>query len=231
MTKKNIIISSAVVLLIAAIAGIKVYSHHCQQILREVDRYAIPQVIEFMEALEDWNLETLKPFLTEQYINSLTTDEWKSELEKLSVLGALQSFARPGFVSHTPYKKYKICESAVEMYSVTSEFEKDNAVVRIFFDNNCGNLKVASFIVTSPSIKISPDYLENIPTDGDDTNEIIGDILDESSDSEAEVDLDELYEHKQEDAPLPELDEETIKEVEKKLDETKKKSQGKVYRY
>ncbi len=231
MTKKNIIISSAVILLIAAsIAGIKAYSHHCLQQLRVVDSYAIPEVISFMEALSDWDFDKIKPFLTDYYIDSLTPEEWQSELDKLSVLGELLSFARPGFVTHVPYKKYYVCESAADLYTVTSEFENDNGVVKITFDNNCGKLKVAKLLIFSPSIKVNPELFENV----DEAKKNPKEILDDFSVDEGEVDLDTMYESHQDDAPLPELDEEAAKEVEKKLSEPKKKSKkssGQIYKY
>ena len=229
MTKKNIIISSAVILLIAAsIAGIKAYSHHCLDKLRMVDSYAVPEVIRFMEALGEWDFDKIKPFLTERYINSLTAEEWQAEIEKLSVLGELKSFARPGFVSHVPYKKYYICESAAELYTVSSEFEKDNAVVKITFDNDCGKLKVATLLIFSPSIKVNPEYFEEIEQQESKKNP--AEILDDISEDENEVDLDTLYEYDQEDN-LPELDEATQKKLDKKIKETKKKSQGQIYKY
>ncbi len=231
MTKKNIIISSAVILLIAAsIAGIKAYSNHCLDKLRMVDSYAVPEVIRFMEALGEWDFDKIKPFLTERYINSLTPEEWDAEIKKLSILGELKSFARPGFVSHVPYKKYYICESAADLYTVSSEFENDNAVVKITFDNECGKLKVATLLIFSPSIKVNPEYFEK-SKEVEDAQKNPEEILDEFSDNEGEVDLDSLYEHNQEDEPLPELDEATQKKIEKKLKETKKKSQGQIYKY
>ena len=71
-----------------------------------------------MEALSEWKFDKIKPFLTTNYIDSLTPEEWQSELDDLSILGELKSFARPGFVNHVPYKKYYICESAVDLYTV-----------------------------------------------------------------------------------------------------------------
>jgi hypothetical protein len=224
--KKNIYILISLSLIVAAVAGLYAYSHNCKQQLREVDRYALPAVVAFMKALSDWNLETLKPFLSDEYINSLTEEEWKSELDVLATLGKLESFARPNFVSHAPYKKYKICEYAIDMYSVASEFEKDNAVVRIFFENNCGKLKISSFIVTSNSIVVTQEYLEDAKSDGKDEESI-----EELTNEEMEGDLDSMYDGNQEDAPLPELDEAARKKVQKKLDENKNKPQGKAYRY
>lgn len=229
MTKKNIIICSAIILLIAAsIAGIKAYSHYCLDKLRVVDSYAVPEVIRLMEALGEWDFDKIKPFLTERYINSLTAEEWQAEIEKLSVLGELKSFARPGFVSHVPYKKYFICESAAELYTVSSEFENDNAVVKITFDNDCGKLKVATLLIFSPSIKVNPEYFEKI--EQQEAKKEVTEMMDDISEEEGEVDLDTLYEYNQEDAPLTELDEVTKKKVEKKLKEPKKKSHGQIYK-
>lgn len=224
--KKIIYILLSLLLIVAAVAGLYTYSHNCKQQLREVDRYALPVVVDFMKALSGWNLETLKPFLSDQYINSLTEEEWKSELDLLATLGKLESFARPNFVSHAPYKKYKICEYAIDMYSVASEFEKGNAVVRIFFENNCGKLKISSFIVTSNSIVVEQEYLEG--SESDEKNE---EYIEELTNEEMEGDLDSMYEGSQDDAPLPELDDAVREKVQKKLDENKSKPHGKAYRY
>ena len=227
MSKKNIIIISVLVVLIAAsIAGIKAYSHHCLHKLRMVDSYAVPEVIRFMEALTEWNFETLKPFLTERYINSLTPEEWQAELDDLSNLGELRSFARPGFVSHVPYKKFQICESAADLYTVSTEFENDNGVVKITFDNTCGKLKVAKVLIFSPSIKVNPELFENV----EETKKNPKELMEDFSEDDGEVDLDTLYEYDQEDS-LPELDEATEKELEQKVKESNNESSGKIYRY
>ena len=224
--KKNIYILISLILIVSTVAGFYSYSHYCKQLLREVDRYALPKVIEFMMALDGWNFETVKPYLTEKYINTLSEKEWQTEFEQLAVLGELESFARPHLVSHKAYKKYKICESAIDMYSVAGEFEKDNAVVRIFFENNCGRLKVASFIVTSRSIQVKPEYMEELNKDGKDEK-----AIEELSGDEIEGDLDSMYQGNQDEASLPELDKETPKQVQKKLKESKNKPLGKAYRY
>jgi hypothetical protein len=224
--KKNLYILIGLISIAVIVAGYYVYSHHCKQMLREVDRYALPAVVEFMKALDGWNLESVRPYLTDKYINSLSEKEWGSEFEKLSILGKLKSFARPNFVSHARYKKYKICESAIDIYSIASEFEKDNAVIKIFFDNNCGKLKISSFLVTSQSIKVRPEYLEGV-----DINEKVEEETEMLSDEEVDADLDSMYENNQEDAPLPELDEETSKKIQKSIEKNKAKPQGKAYRY
>ena len=72
MTKKNIIISSAVILLIAAsIAGIKAYSQHCLDKLRMVDSYAVPEVIRFMEALGEWDFDKIKGLFAYKHVGWL----------------------------------------------------------------------------------------------------------------------------------------------------------------
>jgi|GEM_PF-5494492 len=226
ISKKNVIVFVVAILVGIVIAGIYSYLHYCKQEMREVDRYALPKVIEFMQAIDGWNYEAVKPFLTDKYINSLSADEWQSEFEKLSVLGALKSFARPNFVSHQGYRKYKICESAIDMYSVASEFDKDNAVIRIFFENNCGKIKVSSFIVTSRSIIVKPDYLER--NKNDKKNE---ETISELTDDELEGDLDSMYEWNQEDEPLPELNGKETERSIKENDKAKNKAHGKAYRY
>ena len=133
-SKKTFILVLILLLLLAS--GAYAYMHHCQQQLREVDRYALAKVVEFMETLETWDYESIKPYLTDRYNDLLTEEEWNLEMDRLGVLGDLRSFDRPRHVSHQQYKKYFVCESAIDMYSVASEYEHDNAVVRIFFDNN-----------------------------------------------------------------------------------------------
>lgn len=218
--------SLVIILIGMAIAGIYSYIHNCKQELREVDRYALPKAVEFMKAIDGWNFQAVKPFLTDKYINSLSADEWKNEFEHLAILGRLESFARPHFVSHQSFKKYKICESAIDVYSIASEFEKDNAVIRIFFENNCGELKVGSFLVTSKSIEVKPEFLNQNKHD-----EGAEEVIEELTDDELEGDLDLMYESNQEDVTLPEIDKETSKKVKKKLEESKSESHGKAYRY
>lgn len=226
MKNKNIIfVLLALILISAVITGVYSYMHNCKQVLREVDRYALPKAVEFMKALDGWNYQAVKPFLTDKYINSLSTQEWQDEFEHLATLGKLESFARPHFVSHQAFKKYKICESAIDVYSIASEFEKDNAVIRIFFENNCGKLKVSSFVVTSKSIEVKPEYLKDHKNDGG-----VEGINEELTDDEMEGNLDSMYENNQEDAPLPEIDEGISKKVKKNLEENNNKSHGKAYR-
>lgn len=224
--KKIIYVVSALVLIVAAIASFYAYTHHCKHQLREVDRYALPTVISFMKALSDWELEKLRPYLSNEYISARSKDEWASVLKELSVLGELKSFARPNFVSHTPYLRYKLWPSSVDMYSVASEFENDNAVVRIFFDNNCGKLKISSFVVTSKSIVTTPDYLEEIQDDGKSDE-----ILDNLNEEELDDDLDSLYEKQQEETPIDELEENVSSTIKEKVTEQKTKQHGKAYRY
>ncbi len=226
MMKNKYIVFVLLVILIGAVSAvIYSYMHNCKQELREVDRYALPKVIEFMEAIDGWNYQAVKPLLTDKYINSLSAEEWKSEFEQLAILGELKSFARPNFVSHQTYKRYEIFESAIDMYSIASEFEKDNAVIRIFFENNCGELKVSSFLVTSKLIVVTPEYLKGNKNDGGREKSI-----EELTNDDMEGDLDSMYEESQEDESLPELDEAASKKVKKKLEESKGKSHGKVYR-
>ena len=229
MRKKTIIISLLVLIItMTGVASGYSYSQHCKQVLREVDRYALPEVIRFMETLSDWDLEKVKPFFSEDYIKSLSEEEWQSEFEKLSVLGELQSFARPNFVAHQAYKKYKFCESAIDMYSVASEFDKDNAVVRIFFNNDCGKLSIRSFIVTSRSIVTEPDYLEENSNARKNQSELennIEDILDEDID----VNLDDMVESNLDDDEIPVKTD--IQSSQAPKNKNDNQSQGKVYRY
>jgi hypothetical protein len=225
MKSKYILFVLLMIIIGAVTAGIYSYMHNCKQEMREVDRYALPKAIEFMEAIDGWNYQAIKPLLSNNYINSLSAEEWKSEIEQLAVLGELKSFARPHFVSHQAYKRYKICESAIDSYSIASEFEKDNAVIRIFFENNCGKLKVISFLVTSRSIVVKPEYLEDNKNDRE-----MKKSIEELTNDDIEGDLDLMYEESQEDTSLPELDEAASKKVQKKLEESKGKSHGKVYR-
>ena len=81
--KKIIYVISALVLIVAAIASFYAYTHHCKHQLREVDRYALPTVISFMKALSDWELEKLRPYLSDEYINARSEEEWASVLERV----------------------------------------------------------------------------------------------------------------------------------------------------
>ena len=234
MTRKKTIIISLLVLIIAT-AGVASgfsYSQHCKQELREVDRYALPEVIRFMETLSDWDLEKIKPFLTKEYIQSLSEEEWRLEFEKLAILGELQSFARPNFVSHQPYKKYKFCQSAIDMYSVASEFDKDNAVVRIFFNNDCGKLSVRSFIVTSRSIVTEPEYVKDNSSTGKNQSELENNIED-MSDEDIDVDLDDMVELNQDNDEMTDIAGKVNSESssQSQINKNKSQSQGKVYRY
>ena len=235
MSGKKIAISVFIFLLIAAsISAVYGYRHYCQRVLEEVDSYALPQVIEFMEVLSEWDLEKLKPYLADSYFDSLTAEEWQEEFEILSVLGELKSFARPNFVSHVGYKKYKICESAIDMYSVASEYEKDNAVVRIIFNNDCGKLSVISFLVNSRSIVHEPEFLKE--STNKENGEVIEDelSLDELEDEEAETDLDAIYEEHKESELMKESEDKNISNTKPKPSKNNtpaKKPQGKAYRY
>ena len=219
-----------IILVVAGFAGIKIFNHHCDHQLREVDRYALPYVIEFMEALSQWNFDILQPWLTQDYINSLTEEEWQSAFKELSVLGELMSFARPNFVSHTPYKKYKFFTNAVDLYSIASEFDKDNAVVRIFLNNDCGNLKVRSFIVTSPSIIVGNQYSQDGDNKGDKKTDAKIDLVEELAKDDTETDLDAIYLEDNES-----VINDTYPEAVTKKKTTKKNAgegaTGKVYRY
>ena len=154
-----------IVLLAASASALAMYVQNCKQVLREVDRYAQPFIIEVMEAIGTWQYPTIKPFLSEKYLALLTQEEWEKELQELSVLGDLRSFGRPRFVSHTPFTKYAVCESAIDVYSVAAEYEHANAVVRLHFNNSCGDLEVSTFIVTSAALKKKPEYLKDVPVD------------------------------------------------------------------
>jgi len=216
------------------VAAINVYKHYCQQELKEVDRHALPYVVEFMEALESWNYQKIKPYLTDQYNDSLTIEEWQSELKQLSVLGELESFARPRFVSHQPYTRFYVCESAVDLYSVASEYENENAVVRVFFENNCGNLKVKKFLVTSKLIKNTTKYLKNIDTKNDANDLEIKELMSADDKSIPEdYDMDKEFENLQEQSEQEEIsldaeiDTKTLKSEEVKT----KKPKGKIYQY
>lgn len=163
---KIIIILSLVVLLIFGVSALARYHQDCKQELREVDRYAQPYIVDVMEALGAWNYEAIEPFLTQNYRTHSSQEEWKNELQKFSGLGGLQSFARPRFVSHTPFKRFWMLESAIDFYAISAEFENANAVVRLSFENNCGNLKVDSIKITSPYFRYqlddsNDDELEN----------------------------------------------------------------------
>lgn len=143
------------------------YLQHCKQELREVDRYAQPYIIDAMEALSAWQYSAIKPMLTDQYQAVFSNEEWQQELERLSVLGELRSFGRPQFVKHVTFKKYWLCESAIDVYSISSEFEHANAVIVFQFVNDCGKLSVNTFKVTSSILNNKPAYLEEIAVDED----------------------------------------------------------------
>ena len=81
----------------------------------------------------------------------------------------------------------------MDLYSIASEFDKDNAVVRIFLQNDCGSLSVNAFIVNSPSIKVGDDYgQETGETDKKQTNDEV-DIVEELAKDDSETNLDAIY--------------------------------------
>ncbi len=158
---KLIIVLGVVIFLSASASALAMYIHTCKQELREVDRYAQPYIIEVMEALATWKYATIEPLLTTRYKSLLTPEEWQTELDELSVLGGLQSFGRPRFVSHTPFKKWAVCESAIDIYSISTEYEAANAQVLLRFENTCGKLEVNSFKVVSNVLHPKPTYLHD----------------------------------------------------------------------
>ena len=213
---KKIILSSVVILIIAAGAtGFYFYSHHCKNELREVDRYAQPYIIEIMQVLSTWDYEKLEPYLDSEYKNSLSLEDWNVVLEELKPLGELLSFARPSFVSHSPYKKFLVCESAIEFYSIPSEYEHANAVVRFLLDNNCGKLKIKNIAVTSEYLRINTNQQQDKP-DPEETSDELETLLNDDvtySDEELEVDLDKEEQ----------LNEENLPEVQQSQDAKAKK--------
>ena len=189
---KIIIILLLVVLLIFGVSVFARYHQDCKQELREVDRYAQSYIIDVMEALSEWNYETVEPFLTENYKSQPSQAEWKNELQKFSQLGGLQSFARPRFVSHTPFKRFWIIESAIDFYAISAEFENANAVVRLSFENNCGVLKVDSIKITSPYFRYqleesNDDELENSEAEFEEIDVLNYESEDLNRDSEDEI--------------------------------------------
>ena len=224
----NKLILGIIVILIFVFSavGVYAYNHYCENELREVDRYAQPYIIEVMEALSAWDYSTIKPYLDSEYDESLTLDQWNLEFEKLSVLGELYSFGRPSFVKHSPYKKYLVCESAIEFYSIAAEYENANAVVRFLFDNNCGKLTIKNLAVTSEFLTPKLPQVNNnqSPEEAKKELEKMLDDGQEFNDDNLEIDLeqDELF------------NEETLPEIEQSDDdsakkEIKKKAKSKSY--
>lgn len=189
---KIIIVLLLVVLLIFGVSALATYHQDCKQELREVDRYAQPYIIDVMEALSAWNYETIEPFLTENYRTNSSQEEWTNELQKFSRLGGLQSFARPRFVSHTPFKRFWMLESAIDFYAISAEFENANAVVRLSFENKCGDLKVDSIKITSPYFRYqlddsNDDALENNEAEFEEIDVLNYEPEDLGGDSEDEI--------------------------------------------
>lgn len=190
---KKIILSFVVfVLLVTCALGIYAYNHYCENELREVDRYAQPYIINAMEVISTWNYSEIKPYLDSEYDESLSSEEWIIELEKLSKLGELYSFGRPSFVKHSPYTKYFVCESAIEFYSIAAEFEHANAVVRFLFENNCGKLTIKNLAVTSEFLEPEPIEPEIQPSDEnvEKLEELLNDDL-TYSDEDLEIDIEQ----------------------------------------
>ena len=159
---KLFIILFILLLLLGLATALAAHVKSCKKELREVDRYAVPYIIEFMEVLATWDYKTIEPYLTDRYKNLYSPVEWQKQLDEYSVLGKLYSFARPRFVSHNVFKRYAIFESAIDIYSISTEYEKDNALVQLQFVNHCGSLKVKTIKLKSDSIKTVPDYLRDL---------------------------------------------------------------------
>ena len=216
---KLLILSVALILLGVSASAFAMYLQNCKQILREVDRYAQPYIITVMEALSTWEYENIAPHLTDKYISLLPPEEWQKELDELAILGELRSFGRPRFVSHTPFTKYFICESAVDVYSVSTEFEHANGVVTWNFVNDCGKFTVSNFRVTSAALKPKPKYMEEIKTD--------------EQELDLEIDLEELEKNlpPQDDLDLDNYNFEQAPDAPKKAAKEKKPPKGRIYRY
>ena len=216
--KSKIIIALIVlILLIGSASALAMYIQDCKQEMREVDRYALPYIIEVMEALDGWQYEKVEPYLTDRYKNIFTQDEWQKELGKLSVLGGLQSFHRPQFVSHVSFKKYVVCESAMDLYSVSTEYEKANAIVRLYFENNCGKLKVNNIKVTSSFLNQQQEQSEDPGLNEDQLGEIDMQEFEQNSSLEQDLKIDQLNVE----TNKPSQNEPTAK----------KKPKGTIYRY
>ena len=215
-SKKSKIIIALIALILLAASGsvLAMYLQHCKQELREVDRYAQPYIIQVMEALSTWQYATIEPLLTDQYKAVFSPEEWQKELQQLSVLGELRSFGRPQFVKYATFKKYWVCESAIDVYSVSTEYEHANAVVVFQFLNECGKLSVNTFKVTSSILKQTPDYLEDSST------------IDEIS-----VDEDVTTDPSTSDSNLEENNIEQSKSVAPKKSTKPRKPKGAIYRY
>ena len=178
MLSRKLLISTVSILIILTACGLAVakYIHDCQHRLEEVDRYAVPFIVEVMKRTTTWKLDDLEPFMSDKYIGAFPREEWQKELDKLSVLGSLYSFGRPRFISHQPYTKYFICKSALDVYSIETEYENENAVVILKFNNKCGDLELTDIKVNSPLLTSDQDLSNENQDDYDEYEEGIDDL-------------------------------------------------------
>ena len=120
--------------------------------LREADRFNVPVIEQVMAQLSNWKYGSIKPYLGEKFIQSLTQEEFQNELDGLSLLGKIRSSAAPRHVSHARYKHWLYGECAINKYSVSTKFDKGKGVV-IFKLNHCyKNVEVTFFQVHSRAL-------------------------------------------------------------------------------
>lgn len=114
----------------------------CTERLSEADYFIGPYISELLEVTSQWDYEQLKPHMTEGFKQILTEDEFIKELDKLSNLGKLLSHDKPRLVKHKRFKNIFFGRKAINVFTVSAEYEKGRASVVFQIVDTCGTGKL-----------------------------------------------------------------------------------------
>jgi len=149
----KILIGLIVVFLALVLALIFMMRQAGPEKAREADRYNIPVIEAAMNNLSNWDYNDLKPYLSKHFVELLASDEnLQQDLDEISILGKVLSFNTPRHVSHKRYDHWLYGKCAVNLYSVSTKFEKGKGSVKFKLNHCFENAEITFFQVVSRSL-------------------------------------------------------------------------------
>jgi len=151
--KANIVIGLILAILAVVVAAVWYLQHLSPERIREADRFNIPVIEKAMGQLSSWNYNDLKPYLSKSFVELLATDDdLQKDLDVISVLGKVISFDTPRHVNHKSYDHWLFGKCAVNLYSVSTKFEKGKGSVKFKLNHCFENAEITFFQVVSRSL-------------------------------------------------------------------------------
>lgn len=132
--------------LVSAFFGYKFYTQH------QADKYdavAVPYIKTIIPEVSKWNLESIKPLMAPEVLETIPDDKFSAVMAWFSKLGEFKSMAEPEFKKVYTEGETEIGKQMIVIYDVDAKYTNGDALITLKLLDRGGSYELFHFNVSS----------------------------------------------------------------------------------